>query len=132
MCLDYIMKFFFTAIVLIIEGVIQGLEGKQSKVYAIRYIFWLSADGSVCKEWGCFFKKCSSLSKQIFAISSLHPLLNAPVIFRDHVANNYIRIYLEILLICYEWKIMDQSLYVNLIKNWLPNNICTMNSMKNE
>lgn len=46
---------FFIVIFLIIEGIIKVPEGKQCKVYSIRYIFWLSAGGNVCKELGNVF-----------------------------------------------------------------------------
>lgn len=51
----YNEKIFFTVIFLITEGVIQVPEEKQYKVYAIRYIFWLSAVGNICKELGNVF-----------------------------------------------------------------------------
>lgn len=56
LCLDYIMKKIFSLwFFLITEGVIQVPEEKQYKVYAIRYIFWLSAVGNICKELGNVF-----------------------------------------------------------------------------
>lgn len=91
-------------------------EEKQGKVCAIRCISWLSSGGNVYEELDDFFQKML-IPERAF---SLCLLLTTPVILRDPVAYNDIIIYFGKLLICYEWKILDQSLWVIVILKKLP------------